>query len=38
MPTTEPDGFLNDALKTDEDRFRTVVSGDDNFGMTWQHR
>lgn len=35
MPTTESDGFFNDTLKTDEYRFGTVVSGNDNFGMTW---
>lgn len=33
MPTTESNGFLNDSLETNEDRFGTVIAGNNHFGV-----
>lgn len=33
MPAAKANGFLDDTLKSDEHRFGTVISGDDDLGM-----
>lgn len=38
MPSTKTNSFLNDALKSNENRFGSIITSNDNFGMARQHR
>lgn len=38
MPAAKTDGFLDDAMKSDENRFGPIISGNDNLSMARKNR
>ncbi|KAJ0482720.1 hypothetical protein HanIR_Chr13g0657031 [Helianthus annuus] len=38
MPATKTNSFLHSALKTNQNRLCSVISGNDNLRMPWKNR